>query len=273
RLPSKRPEISASSISASPLNRPVSAISMRLLPEIEASTRPSTTSTSHAVISPRTQMSRPTVRRFASLLLPGRGVGVAAARRAGAVGVVGVKGRGGSTRSAAPLPSAAGAIPGFRRTKGSVVSCSSRIPSGALTSATVVSSARFDCLNIREELHSCEKTFAQGGAADEEYDLFVLTSNPIHRKRRRQNPRAGRAPRSSSEFRLCMALCFTKVTGLHPPSSLSRSRLSGKSNEIEVGNADRNADRDEKRLRAHPCIDHAGRRCRGAVAVLGRGRL
>jgi hypothetical protein len=29
-------------------------------------------------------------------------------------------------------------------------------------------------------------------------------------------------------------------------------------NEIEVGNADR----DEKRLRTHPCIDDAGRRCR-----------
>src|SRR4051794_10445090 len=59
--PSKRPAMSASSISTLPLNRPDSAISMLRPSRSLASTVPSTTSTSQAVISPDSEISRPTI--------------------------------------------------------------------------------------------------------------------------------------------------------------------------------------------------------------------
>src|SRR5687768_14394319 len=59
--PSKRPAMSASSISTLPLNRPDSAISMLRPSRSFASTVPSTTRTSQAVISPESEISRPTI--------------------------------------------------------------------------------------------------------------------------------------------------------------------------------------------------------------------
>src|SRR6516165_8621335 len=85
RLPSKRPRISASSIAAEPLNKPISAISMSRQLFRLASTLPSTISLSQAVISPERVISRPTISLRTSAS-PRRGWEPESAGRRGASG-------------------------------------------------------------------------------------------------------------------------------------------------------------------------------------------
>src|SRR5712692_4185921 len=104
RLPSKRPRTSISSIVAEPLNRPDSAISTSWQFCRLASTLPSTISLSQELISPDSEISRPTIsflrslslRRSAAVGRPGRALSPG---RGGSAGRAGSGARGGGGRA------------------------------------------------------------------------------------------------------------------------------------------------------------------------------